>query len=63
MELTLRLIEAARPVSFAEAGEVLGIINEEAEGYYQGQKTALEAAEIIQSRLRVYENENLPDNS
>ena len=56
VELTLRLIEAARPVSFAEAGEVLGIIGEEAEGYYQGQKTALEAAEIIQSRVHIYVN-------
>ncbi len=58
VELTLRLIEAARPVSFAEAGEVLGIIGEEAEGYYQGQKTALEAAEIIQSRVHIYVNED-----
>ena len=61
VELTLRLIEAAKPVSFTEAGEVLGIINEEAEGYYQGQKTALEVAEIIQSRVRIYVNENQTD--
>ena len=56
--LTREEIEAARPVSFAEAGEVLGIIGEEAEGYYQGQKTALEAAEIIQSRVHIYVNED-----
>lgn len=43
---------------FAEAGEALGIIGEEAEGYYQGQKTALEVAEIIQSRVPIYVNED-----
>lgn len=57
VDLVLRLIEAAKPVSLSESGEAIQIINEEAEGYYQGQKTAEEAAEIIQSRIQIYINE------
>ena len=56
-DLILRLIEAAKPVSFSEANEVVKIINEEAEGYYLGQKTAEEVMEIIQNRVRIYVNE------
>ena len=59
--LTLALIEAAKPVSLTHASEVLKIISEEAAGYYQGQKTALEAAKIIQSRVGIYVNENLAE--
>ena len=57
-DLVLDLIAAAKPVSYSEGNEVIAIINEEAEAYYQGQKTGDEVAEIIQSRIRVYVNEN-----
>jgi len=38
--------------------EIPGIINEETKAVYSGDKTAKEAAEIIQSRVSVYINEN-----
>lgn len=34
------------------------IINEESEAYFTGQKTAQEVADIIQSRIQIYVNEN-----
>ncbi len=39
------------------ARESIRIIREEAEGYYQKQKTVDQVAEIIQSRIRIYVNE------
>lgn len=39
------------------ARESICIIREEAEGYYQKQKTVDQVAEIIQSRIRIYVNE------
>lgn len=56
-DLTLRLIESAKPVSCGGANEVLNIINEEAEGYFQGQKTLSKVTEIIQRRVRMYVKE------
>ena len=56
--MTLKLIEAAKPVSFSDADEVTAIINEEAEDYYLGQKTLDEVVEIIQSRVFLYVNED-----
>lgn len=38
--------------------EVFGIAEEEAAAYFDGQKTAQEVAEIIQSRAQIYVNEN-----
>ena len=58
VDLTLALIETAKPVSLTDANEVISIINEEAQGYYQGQKTAPEVAKIIQSRVWIYVNED-----
>lgn len=58
VDLTLRLIETAKPVSLTAASEVITIINEEAQGYYQGQKTVEDVAKIIQSRVRIYVNED-----
>ncbi len=37
---------------------IQNIITEEAGGYFQGQKTAQEVADIIQSRIQIYVNEN-----
>lgn len=42
---------------FSDTGEIIRIISEEAESYYQGQKTVDEVAKIIQSRIRIYVNE------
>ena len=38
--------------------EILAIINEEADGYFTGQKEAKAVADIIQSRLQIFVNEN-----
>lgn len=57
VEAVLALIDAARPMPFSDTGEVIRIISEEAEGYYQGQKTVDEVAEIIQNRIQLYINE------
>ena len=38
--------------------ELLNIINEEAEAYFSGQKSAQEVSKIIQSRVKIYVNEN-----
>lgn len=38
--------------------EILSIITEEAASYFAGQKTAKEAADIIQSRVQIYVSEN-----
>lgn len=38
--------------------EVFGIVEEEAAAYFEGQKTAQEVAEIIQSRAQIFVNEN-----
>lgn len=38
--------------------ELMNIINEEAAAYYAGQKSAEEVAKVIQSRVRIYVNEN-----
>lgn len=47
----LALIDTATPMPFRDTSEITGIINEEAESYYQGQKTVDEVVEIIQSRI------------
>ncbi len=43
-------------VSYNE--ELLNIIKEEAEGFFAGQKSAKEVAGVIQSRVKIYVNEN-----
>ncbi len=43
-------------VSYNE--NLLNIINEEAEGFFSGQKSAKEVAGVIQSRVKIYVNEN-----
>lgn len=51
------LIEIARPLS-QESDEIYTIIGEEAAPYFAGQKSAEEAAKIIQSRVQIYVSEN-----
>lgn len=38
--------------------QMYNIIKEETQGYFEGQKTAKEVADIIQSRIQIYVNEN-----
>lgn len=41
-----------------EDNQLINIIQEEAAAFFKGQKTARETAEIMQSRVRMYVNEN-----
>ncbi len=52
-----RLVDTARPGKNTDT-EILNIIIEEAGPYFAGQKTAQEAADIIQSRVQIYISEN-----
>ncbi|MDO5131814.1 MAG: extracellular solute-binding protein [Eubacteriales bacterium] len=54
------LKKIVKGLTFAVNGEteVLGIITEEAEAYFAGQKSVEEVSEIIQSRVSVYLKEN-----
>lgn len=51
------LINTAGHETYVDA-DVFDIVEEEAQGYFEGQKTAPEVAEIIQSRIQIYVNEN-----
>ena len=57
VDMILDLLEGAQPVSGGDT-KILSIINEEAEAFFQGQKSAKDVADIIQSRVNVYVNEN-----
>lgn len=54
--LTIALMEDARPESAVD-DTVLGIIREEAEAFFAGQKSADEVARIIQNRVLLYVEE------
>ncbi|MCI9336622.1 MAG: extracellular solute-binding protein [Lachnospiraceae bacterium] len=58
VDVTLSLMESAKPVSYSQGDQVLNIINEEAAAFYKGQKTVDEVASVIQSRIKVYVGEN-----
>ncbi len=58
VDMVMALIEAARPISYNYGSEIINIINTEAEGYYKGQKSVDEVANIIQSRVKIYVEEN-----
>ena len=53
----MELMNNARPVSYNMNDEVSKIINEEAEGYFKGQKSVDEVAGIIQNRVKIYVGE------
>lgn len=57
-ELILSLFTDARPAFPGSGNEIQNIIAEEAAGFYSGQKTVDEAAEIIQNRANIFVNEN-----
>ncbi len=56
IDKVLDLIGKARLAS-GEDDEILAMINEEAEAFYQGQKSAEEVSEVIQSRVSLYLSE------
>ncbi len=58
VDMIMGLLETAKPVSYAYGSEVFNIINEEAQPFYQGQKSVDEVANIIQSRVKIYVSEN-----
>ena len=58
VDVVLALMDEAKPVSYGGEDEVMKIINEEAEGYYSGQKSVDEVVGVIQSRVQIYVSEN-----
>ncbi len=57
VDLVMELMETAKPVASTN-DQIWTIIQEEAEPFFQGQKTAEEVAGIIQSRVGIYIDEN-----
>ena len=58
VNVILDLVPDAKPYFDVEGDEILQIINEEASGYYSGQRGAGDVAGIIQNRVQLYVNEN-----
>ena len=52
------LISVAEPSSATGNDEITNIITEEAEAFFKGQKSVSDVANVIQSRVQVYVNEN-----
>ena len=52
------LIGKAKPAGTSGNDEITNIITEEAEGFFKGQKSAADVADVIQSRVQIYVNEN-----
>lgn len=57
VDLIVKLIESATS-EYATDGQILEIIVEEAEPFFQGQKSVEDVSGIIQSRIQLYMNEN-----
>lgn len=57
IDLVLKVLNEVR-LEPESGAEVMNIINEEAEAFYQGQKTVDQVAEVIQRRVSIYVNEN-----
>lgn len=55
----LDLVPDAKPYFDMESSEIIRIIDEEASGYYSGQRTPEDVAGIIQNRIQLYVNENM----
>ncbi len=58
VDLVLEVIKTAKPMNYTGSDEILNIILEDAEPYFQGQKSVDEVAGIIQNRVGIYINEN-----
>ena len=59
IDAVLALVKDANPFRSAEGDEIIKIIGEEAPAFYSGQKSLEDVAEVIQSRVRIYVNENM----
>ena len=57
VDTLLNLVDVAQPASNADQ-EIMTIMEEEAQAFFQGQKSAGDVAGVIQSRVQVYVNEN-----
>ena len=51
------LIRIAKPATNSDA-DIMNIVNEEAQAFFKGQKSAKDVAAVIQSRVQLYVNEN-----
>ena len=58
VDLALELLAEAKPMSNNSGSQTLSIIQEEAEAFFQGQKSAEDVVAIIQNRLQIYVSEN-----
>lgn len=58
VDQVLALIDAAKPFPFGTK-QLFNIIEEEAEAFYQGQKSVDEVADIIQRRVEIYVSEHM----
>ncbi len=58
VDLVLEMLAKAKPIADNNGSETISIIQEEAEAFFKGQKTAEDVAAIIQNRLQVYVSEN-----
>ena len=58
VNIIMEQLKEAKPFFDTEGNVAAGIINEEASGYYNGQKGAEETVSVIQNRVRLYVNEN-----
>lgn len=56
-EQTMALIRSAKPRA-SQDSQIMSIITEEAEAFFAGQKSAAEAADVIQRRAQTYVDEN-----
>jgi ABC-type glycerol-3-phosphate transport system substrate-binding protein len=45
-------------INYGGSMEILAIISEESQGYFEGQKSVSEVADVIQSRVQIYVSEN-----
>lgn len=59
VNVILDLVPDATPFFSVEDDEIIKIINEEAFGYYCGQKRVEDVMSIIQNRVQLYVNENI----
>jgi len=59
VEQVLDILKKAKPITEGFDQSIIGIIQEEAEAFFQGQKSAEDVAGIIQNRLQNYVNENM----
>jgi hypothetical protein len=58
MDQLREIIDMAKPSNQSTDDNITDIISEEAQAYFDGQKTAEAVAEIIQSRVAIYVSEN-----